>query len=222
MTNTVLITDLGTDASYENTLEVQRITREKLIEGAVPQTIFFCEHPPTITLGRGADAKHLLHSREKLESLGYKVFDIERGGEVTYHGPGQIVCYPILDLNLLKRDISWYMRSLEEVVLAVIRNYGIEGERVPEQAGVWLSSPKRKVASVGVHMSRWRSMHGLALNYLPQQSKFSVINPCGFTDIGITSVQEEASKNKDKISYKNLCTLLEEAITEVFKLAPLK
>ncbi len=210
----IIFNDLGSNAPYKETLDIQRVTREKLITGDAPQTIFFCEHPPTITLGRGANSGHLLLPREELTAKGYGVFETERGGEVTYHGPGQIVCYPILDLNLYKRDIGWYMRTLEQSIIVLLREFGINAERINGEAGVWIlgGQKKRKIASVGVHLTRWRTMHGLALNYLPQQDKFSVINPCGFTDIAITSIEEEATCNKENNNYLSLQKLLKQTL----------
>lgn len=208
----IAFVDLGCDAPYKETLDLQRTTREKLIAGENSPTVFFCEHPPTITLGRGADPSHLLLTREELAAKGYSVFETERGGEVTYHGPGQIVCYPILDLNLYRKDIGWYMRSLEEAIIALLHHFGIPGERITDEAGVWIlgGTTKKKVASVGVHLTRWRTMHGLALNYRPQQDKFSVINPCGFTNIAVTSIDEEATSNKGDNNYPTLQKLLKE------------
>ncbi len=213
-TPAIVFTDLGRNASYPETIDLQRVTREKLIAGDAPQTIFFCEHPPTITLGRGANPSHLLLSREELAAKGYGVYETERGGEVTYHGPGQIVCYPILDLTLYKRDIGWYMRTLEQSIIVLLHHFGINAERIPGEAGVWLlgGKKKRKIASVGVHLTRWRTMHGLALNYLPQHEKFSVINPCGFTDIAVTSIEEEATCNKENNNYLSLQKLLKQTL----------
>lgn len=210
----IVFIDLGQDAPYQETLALQRETREKLIAHDGPQTIFFCEHPPTLTLGKGAKQSHLLLPKEELESQGYKIFETERGGEVTYHGPGQVMCYPILNLNVLRRDVGWYMNSLEEVIIQVLRKYSIEGGRVVAEPGVWLlGDNKRKIASVGVHMNRWHSMHGFALNYLSQQAKFSVINPCGHPDTIMTSISEESPKNQEKIDYQHLVSFIKAALS---------
>jgi len=150
-----------------------------------------CEHPPVITLGRNAHAENLLLPRPLLKARGIEIYEIERGGDVTYHAPGQIVGYPILWLERYKRDISWYMRSLEEVIIRAIARWGLAGERLPGYTGVWLLSPPRKIAAMGVKLSRWVSMHGFALNVNTDLQGFSFIVPCGIRDKGVTSMAAE-------------------------------
>jgi len=153
--------------------------------------LVLCEHPPVITLGRNAHVENLLLPRPLLEAQGIAVYEIERGGDVTYHGPGQVVGYPILWLERYKRDITWYMRSLEEVIIQAIGRWGLQGERLPGHTGVWLLNPPRKIAAMGVKLSRWVSMHGFALNVNTDLKGFSLIVPCGIRDKGVTSMAAE-------------------------------
>lgn len=153
--------------------------------------LILCEHPPVITLGRNAKPQHLLFSPDVLRSRGVEVYEIERGGDVTYHGPGQIVGYPILWLERFRCDIGWYMRSLEEVLIRTIAEWGLQGTRLAGLTGVWLLSPPRKIAALGVKLSRWVSMHGFALNVNTDLSGFSWIVPCGISDKGVTSMAQE-------------------------------
>ncbi|MCS7296774.1 MAG: lipoyl(octanoyl) transferase LipB [Bacteroidia bacterium] len=153
--------------------------------------LILCEHPPVITLGRGARADHILLPQTLLHAQGIEVYAVERGGDVTYHGPGQIVGYPILWLERYKPDVGWYMRSLEEVLIRTIAEWGLKGKRWTGFTGVWLSPPPRKIAAMGVKLSRWVTMHGFALNVNTDLSGFSYIVPCGIRDKGVTSMAHE-------------------------------
>lgn len=177
---------------------MQREIQRANIDGVGAQTLLLCEHEPVITLGRSTKSGNVLASREFLSSRGVEVLEIERGGDVTYHGPGQLVGYPLLDLSPLKRDVGWYMRSLEEVILRTLQDFSIPAVRVPERTGVWTEHtendsffPYRKVSSIGVRISRWCTLHGFSLNVRNCSSGFSLINPCGFTDVRVTSLEEE-------------------------------
>ena len=175
--------------------------------------LILCEHPPVITLGRNAHPENLLLPRPLLEAQGIEVYEIERGGDVTYHGPGQVVGYPILWLERYKRDITWYMRSLEEVIIRALKRWGLQGERIPGHTGVWLLNPSRKIAAMGVKLSRWVSMHGFALNVNTDLKGFSLIVPCGIRDKGITSMAVELGTPLPLPEVKN--TLIQ-AFAEVF------
>ncbi len=144
------------------------------------------EHPHVYTLGRNARQENILASPEWLASRGAQVFHADRGGDVTYHGPGQLVGYPILDLTQHRRDISWYMRSLEEVFIRTAHDFDIEAERSPGAAGVWMGNDK--LAAMGVHLSRWVTSHGFALNVNTDLRYFEWIVPCGLRDKGVTSL----------------------------------
>jgi lipoyl(octanoyl) transferase len=154
--------------------------------GAIPDTLLLLEHPHVYTLGRNARREHVLVSTEFLKSRGAEVFETDRGGDVTYHGPGQLVGYPIIDLTRHRRDIAWYMRSLEEVFIRVAADYGIEAGRVPGATGVWVGS--EKLVAMGVHISRWITSHGFAFNVNTDLRYFDWIVPCGLRDKGVTSL----------------------------------
>jgi len=171
---------------YSSVLELQRERVAQRKAGAIPDTLILLEHPHVYTLGRNARETNLLVSAEWLASRGAQVFHTDRGGDVTYHGPGQLVGYPILDLTQHRRDISWYMRSLEEVFIRTARDWGIEVGRSPGAAGVWVGNDK--LAAMGVHLSRWVTSHGFALNVNTDLSYFEWIVPCGLRDKGVTSL----------------------------------
>ncbi|GJM31967.1 MAG: octanoyltransferase [Saprospiraceae bacterium] len=165
-----------------------------------PHYLLFCEHPPVYTLGKSGSIDHLLLKEHELEAQGFEYFKINRGGDITYHGPGQIVGYPIFDLDCFFTDVHKYVRYLEEAVIRTLADYGIEGMRIKEYTGVWLEAgnglPQRKICAIGVHLSRWVTMHGFAFNVNPTLQHFSNIIPCGIDDKdkSVTSMQMELGK----------------------------
>ena len=168
-----------------------RLQREKVAArkaGSIPDTLLLLEHPHVYTFGRNAKREHLLISHERAAALGAQVFETDRGGDITYHGPGQLVGYPILDLTRHRRDIAWYMRSLEQVFIEVAREYGIEAGRVPGSTGVWVGNDK--LVAMGVHVSRWVTSHGFALNVNTDLNYFGWIVPCGLREKGVTSLEK--------------------------------
>jgi lipoyl(octanoyl) transferase len=171
---------------YPAALELQweRVAQRKA--GTIPDTLILLEHPHVYTLGRNARQENILVSAEWLATRGAQVFHTDRGGDVTYHGPGQLVGYPILDLTQHRRDISWYMRSLEEVFIRTARDYGIEAGRSPGAAGVWVGNDK--LVAMGVHLSRWVTSHGFAVNVNTDLRFFEWIVPCGLRGKGVTSL----------------------------------
>jgi lipoyl(octanoyl) transferase len=171
---------------YASALELQRETVAQRKAGAIPDTLLLLEHPHVYTLGRNARRENLLVSEEELAARGAQVFRTDRGGDVTYHGPGQLVGYPILDLAQHRRDISWYMRSLEDVFLHTARDFGVEAVRLPGAAGVWVGNDK--LVAMGVHLSRWVTSHGFALNVNTDLHYFEWIVPCGLREKGVTSL----------------------------------
>ena len=170
---------LGRQA-YEPIWEMQKELVAKRQQGLVPDTVILVEHDPVYTLGKNADENHLLQSRRE----DVPTFTVERGGDVTFHGPGQIVGYPILDLHDHRLSISWYMRSLEEMLIRALAEFGIEADRREGLTGVWVED--RKIASLGVRLSRWVTMHGFALNVNTDLSYFDCIIPCGIFECGVT------------------------------------
>ena len=167
-------------------LQHERVAARKA--RAIPDTLLLLEHPHVYTLGRNARKENLLISPEQLAARGAQVFEIDRGGDVTYHGPGQLVGYPILDLAQHRRDIAWYMRSLEEVLIGVAGECGIEAGRLSGAPGVWVGNAK--LAAMGVHISRWVTSHGFAFNVNTDLRYFDWIVPCGLRDKGVTSLQK--------------------------------
>jgi lipoyl(octanoyl) transferase len=167
-------------------LQRERVARRKA--GVIADTLLLLEHPHVYTLGRNAKKENLLISAEQLAARGAQVFEIDRGGDVTYHGPGQLVGYPVLDLAKHRRDIAWYMRCLEEVLIEVAREYGLEAGRLAGAPGVWVGNDK--LAAMGVHISRWVTSHGFAFNVNTDLRYFDWIVPCGLRDKGVTSLQK--------------------------------
>jgi lipoyl(octanoyl) transferase len=171
---------------YARALDLQKEKVAQRKTGAIADTLLLLEHPHVYTLGRNARRENLLVSVDWLASRGAQVFETDRGGDVTYHGPGQLVGYPILDLTQHRRDVSWYMRSLEEVFIRMARDFGIEAGRSPGAPGVWVGNDK--LVAMGVHLSRWITSHGFALNVNTDLSYFDWIVPCGLRDKGVTSL----------------------------------
>lgn len=157
--------------------ELQRRLVTARQRGHIPDVLILLEHPPVITIGRSGDRGHLLFPRESLREKGIDVYEIERGGSVTYHGPGQLVGYPILDLRSLKEDVVRFMRALEESIIRTLTDFGISGQRVRGYPGVWVG--EEKIASVGVAVKRRVTMHGMALNVTTDLTHFQWINACG-------------------------------------------
>lgn len=180
--------------SYAEALELQRNLARDRISGAIPQDVLLLlEHDPVVTLGRSSKGKHLLASAEFLATRGVELFEVERGGDVTFHGPGQLVGYPIVDLRRHKQDLHWYLRQLEHALIAALGSYGIPGERSTGFTGVW--TKERKIASIGVHAREWVTWHGFALNVTTDLSFFDLIVPCGINGVVMTSMERELGKD---------------------------
>ncbi len=185
MTNRGYIIDLGL-MDYQETWNLQHQLWSRRVEEALPDLLLFLEHPHVITLGRRGNRSHLLISSEVLEEMRIPVYHVERGGDVTYHGPGQIVVYPILDLKNYGYRLIRYIGQLEEVILCVLKDFGIVGRRDPLNRGVWVD--EEKIASVGVAIKRWVSFHGFSLNYETDLKYFELINPCGLEGKKMTTM----------------------------------
>jgi len=164
---------------YGSALELQRRLVSERQQGSIPDQLLLVEHPHVITLGRNGHRENLLASDRILERAGVAFHSADRGGDVTYHGPGQLVGYPILDLREWKRDVAAYVRALEEVLIATLADFGIAAGRIPKLTGVWAG--ESKIAAIGVHISRWVTSHGFALNVSTDLSYFHYIVPCGLT-----------------------------------------
>ncbi len=175
---------------YGEALELQQRLQRARTRGAIPDTLLLLEHPKVLTLGRGArEGKNILLSRERLDDLGFEVHEIGRGGDVTYHGPGQLVGYPILDLAPDRRDVRRYVRDLESLMIDLAAAYGVQAGRVDKMNGTWVGDDK--IGAIGVRISRWVTMHGFAFNVHTNLEDFDVIIPCGLQGKGVTSLERE-------------------------------
>ncbi len=180
--NSIHVLDLQ-QKDYQSTLELQRRLHRQRIAGRVGDHLLLVEHEPVYTFGKNADRNHLLQSSPPEA----KLFFVERGGDVTYHGPGQLVGYPILDLTNYRRSVSWYIQTLEKVLIRTLARFGIEAEIREEYPGVWVED--EKIAALGVRISRWVTMHGFALNVSTDLNYFNGIIPCGIFECGVTSME---------------------------------
>ena len=178
---------------YAEALELQKHLVEERRAGRVPDTLLLLQHPHVLTVGVKKEGRsHILAEPGRLEALGVDVFETGRGGDVTYHGPGQIVGYPILDLNPDRRDVHRYVRDLEEVMIRVCARSGVEAGRIPGLSGTWVTRPERgseKIGAIGVRISRWITSHGFAFNVSTALDFFGLIVPCGISDRGVTSLE---------------------------------
>lgn len=177
---------------YEEAWRQQREIFQEVVAQREPDTLMLLEHLPVYTFGRGADLTNFLLTDERLRAIGAEKFEIERGGDVTFHGPGQIVGYPILNLAHFKEDLGWYLRALEDVIIEVLATYQVEGFRVAGRTGVWTGEEghEEKICAIGVRASRWCTMHGFAFNVNTDLAYFEHIVPCGIRDRGVTSLKK--------------------------------
>jgi len=173
---------------YGEAYELQKRLHRKRMNGEIPDTLLLLEHPPTLTIGRSGSMENVLVSKEKLADEGISLFFIERGGDVTFHGPGQLVGYPIMDLSSRGKDIQRYVRDIEEVLIRTLKDFSISASRDENHAGVWVGD--KEIAAIGLSIRRWVTMHGFALNVNPNLEHFSYINPCGFPDRRATSMAQ--------------------------------
>jgi len=177
---------------YQEAWDLQRSLAGAVSQGAIPDTVIFLEHPPVVTLGRRTDESAELHLPE---SASVEIVETDRGGKSTYHAPGQLVCYPILDLKRHGRDVKQYVRNLEEALIRTTAAFEVLGERIDGLTGVWLTRPPRKIASIGVHVSRWVTTHGYALNVDLDPAPFTEwITACGLEDATFTTIAREAGR----------------------------
>lgn len=165
----------------------ERLVQEQMQDSG-SDSLLLLQHNPVITIGRSGDRNNILVSESVLAAAGISICEIDRGGDVTYHGPGQLTGYPIINLRHFRKDIHWYLRQLEETVIKVLAEYNIVGERMEGYTGVWVGN--EKVAAIGVAIRRWITYHGFALNVHPDMSHFQLITPCGITDKGVTSLEK--------------------------------
>jgi lipoyl(octanoyl) transferase len=215
--------------AYGPALDLQREVARARIAGTISEDVLLLvEHPPVVTLGRSAKKQHLLASPELLAARGVEQFEVERGGDVTFHGPGQLVGYPIIDLKRHRRDLHWYLRQVEEALIVALADFGIAGERSQGQTGAWTQG--RKIASIGVHARDWVTWHGFALNVTTDLSYFDLMVPCGIQSVVMTSISREMRELREmgsdsisniaRVTMKQVEASVVESFGSVFELAP--
>ncbi|MCB0318755.1 MAG: lipoyl(octanoyl) transferase LipB [Bdellovibrionales bacterium] len=201
----IKVLDLGL-ADYEKTRSLQKEIQQKLINHTGEETLILCSHPAVITLGTSSRSENILLTEDQLKEKNVKLIPIERGGDVTYHGPGQLVVYPLIDLRKRKRDVGWYMRCLEEVIITSLASLDIKGHRISGKTGVWTYPPEnasfyepRKIAAIGVRLSRWCTLHGFSINVRKATKEgMAMIKPCGFLASETTSIEEDLEFKQEK------------------------
>ena len=227
------VSDLGT-IEYGSAWELQerllrmKVERKRALHTAgsqglasepdpMPHLLLFCEHPPVYTMGKSGDMGHVLLSGDEIAERGVSFYHTNRGGDITFHGPGQVVGYPLLDLERFRTDLGWYLRSLEEVVIRALSEFGIQGGRSAGETGVWIEpgvpGRERKICAMGVRCSRWVTMHGFALNVSTDLSHFDHIIPCGIVGKQVASVQKETGGD---VSMESVRDALRRSFGEVF------
>jgi lipoyl(octanoyl) transferase len=217
MTSRLIVRDLGRQP-YAEVLELQRsLCRQRIAGDVQDDVLLLVEHEPVITLGRGTRATSLPLGPAELERRGVQVFEVERGGDVTFHGPGQLVGYPIIDLRRHREDLHWYLRRLESGLIAALGTLGIEAGPNPGLTGVWTGG--RKLASIGIHVKQWVTFHGFALNVTTELSYFDLIVPCGIHDVIMTSVSRETGRN-DSALWEDTRHAVVNGMAEALQLKP--
>lgn len=197
---------------YREAWDLQRDIVDERSEGRIPDTLLLLSHPPVVTLGRGGSPAHVVATAEELAERRVEFVQTDRGGDVTFHGPGQIVGYPIVDLSRRGRDLHRYMRDVEETLIRALDRFGIDGDRIEGLTGVWVDGAK--VAAIGIRVSRWITHHGFALNVDTDLSYFDLIVPCGIADRRVTSMEELLGRPVDRAEVE---AALEAAFAQVFQ-----
>jgi len=209
--------DLGL-IGYAEAWELQKRVVAARKAGAIEDVLLLCEHPPVITLGRSGKRENLLASEHVLRQKGVEFHASDRGGDITYHGPGQIVGYPILNLGAIRRDVVWYVRTLEEAMIRATAEFGIIAERVAGKTGIWVraGNTEEKLAAIGVHISRWVTSHGFAYNVSTDLRNFDLIVPCGIADRKVTSLEKLLERSVEE---KEVAPRIAKHLGELFGLA---
>ncbi|HEY2379022.1 MAG TPA: lipoyl(octanoyl) transferase LipB [Gemmatimonadaceae bacterium] len=212
----LLVVDLGR-LPYADALALQREVARARIAGEIDDDVLLLvEHPPVITLGRSSKSANMLATPEYLQQRGVELFEVERGGDVTFHGPGQLVGYPIIDLKRHRRDLHWYLRQVEQLLIDGVAAFGLIAGRNPPYTGVWIEN--RKIASIGVHARDWVTWHGFALNVATDLAYFDLIVPCGIQSVTMTSVNAELPNDPPSVASVANAVVAEAGVT--FGLSP--
>ena len=214
----LVVQDLGR-SSYGEVLELQRtLCRQRMAGTVQDDLLLLVEHDPVITLGRGTRGESLPVPLLDLERRGIEVFEVERGGDVTFHGPGQLVGYPVVDLRQHRQDLHWYLRRLEAGLIGALANLGLDAGTNPGLTGVWTAG--RKIASIGIHVKQWVTFHGFALNVSTDLSYFDLIVPCGIKDVTMTSVSQELGRTDSMTLWSEARQAVIEGIAGTLDLEP--
>jgi lipoate-protein ligase B len=211
--NVLLVHRWSQPVGYASAYDLQKRIWAQRVAGNSPDTLLIFEHTPTFTAGKSGKMENLLIPIEALSKRGISLFFIDRGGDFTYHGPGQLVAYPILDLNIHGKDVQKYIHNLEEVIIRTLADFSIIAGRDEQHVGVWVGN--QKIAAIGVSIRRWVTMHGLAINVNNNLEHFSLINPCGILDKGVTSMARVLSA---EIPVKEVCTRLINHFGRIFNI----
>jgi lipoyl(octanoyl) transferase len=201
--------------SYGRALELQRRCVAARKTGLIPDVLILCEHPHVITLGRNGRRENLLASHHLLEQMNVEFYSTDRGGDITYHGPGQLVGYPIMDLAAIRRDVRWYACRLEEVMIRAAAFFGISADRSAGKIGIWVGGPagSEKLGAIGVHVSRWVTSHGFAFNVSTDLRYFDLIVPCGIADCRATSLEKLLAR---RVTLAGVSPVITEFFGEIF------
>ena len=200
----LIVLNLG-QQPYQSALQLQYQLVAARRQGTIDDILLLLQHPPVITLGRRGNEENILVSKERLAELGIQVHRVERGGDVTYHGPGQLVGYPIVNLRQHRTDVGWYMHSLEEVLIRTLADFGIAASRLPGNIGVWLDE-QTKIGALGVRIDSWITYHGFALNVAQDLAHFQLIVPCGLANTGVTSMDKVLGESVDMATVRQRAT----------------
>ena len=216
--NEFLIVELGL-ADYQETWALQRRLVAARKVDAIGDVLLLCEHPHVITLGRNGKPEHLLASEHLLKQMNVEFFPTDRGGDITYHGPGQLVGYPILNLTEHRRDVGWYVRQLEEALIRATADFGVHAVRMPGWTGIWIedSAGEKKLGAIGIHLSRWVTSHGFAYNVATDLRYFDLIVPCGIAGKGVTSLERLLHRS---VSIREAQSMMVARFGEVFDREP--
>ena len=200
---TCYVIQFETPVTYAEGLKFQKQAFDIVRNGMVDGILLMLQHLPVFTVGSNGGVENLLVSPEVLTNLGIEIYETDRGGNITYHGPGQIVVYPILNLNSFIKDTHWYLRQLETVVMRSLEAVGLKGQRKEKYTGVWVGD--RKIAAIGIHVKKWITMHGLSINLQYNKAHLGLINPCGITEYGVASVDDYCVAVEDQAIIDKVC-----------------
>jgi len=218
MSRELAVVGLGS-MSYGEALQLQRrLANDRIVGRMERDMLLLVEHPAVITLGRSFQLDNLPTPRADLEARGIELYEIERGGDITFHGPGQLVGYPIFDLKQHREDVHWFLRQLERSVIQALAGFGLQGKRREKYTGVWIDD--RKIASIGIHVKQWVTWHGFAINVTTDLSYFDLIVPCGIRDVVMTSVHSELAERTPRDVWGRALEEVVGGVSEVFGMTP--